>query len=221
MGICIKCGTKTEKLYDSLCINCFRNELSKLKIKIPKTIEIKQCRVCKKYLIGNKYIDDIEKAIKNQLEKIFSKEENLVSFSFEIFSNKIIVYYQKEKYEIKAFGKIELNLRIKEFVCPICQRKLGKEFNSIVQLRGKNLEKIVEEIKKIVEKKKRKDSFISKIEKVKNGYDLYFFSKSIAKQVVNYLRRKYKVEIKFSRKLYGLKNGKKFYKDTIAVRFYE
>jgi len=72
-------------------------------------------------------------------------------------------------------------------------------------LRGENVEEIVE-----------KYGLIGK--QVKGGFDINFSFKRYAYELVNKLRKKYNLSMKVSRKLVGMKEGKKVYRDTILVR---
>jgi len=60
-------------------------------------------------------------------------------------------------------------------------------------------------------------SFVSKMDKVAGGVDLYIGSKEVANQIAKNLKNKFKANIKISRKLSGYIRGKKTYRDTILV----
>ncbi len=220
MKTCIRCGKKTEKTIDGFCEKCFVEHV--LKIKLPEKIKIKKCKRCGKVLIKNKLMN-IEDVVEKKLSKMFSKVEGIESVRILKINGKIEGSYTRKLKGIKQSIDFSIDLEIENFVCDLCQRRFGKEFNSVLQIRGKNIENIINKIDNFLKKieEKRADAFISKLEKVKNGIDIYFYSKNISKKIANFLKKNQKVKIKITRKLYGIKNGKKKYKDTILVRICE
>jgi NMD protein affecting ribosome stability and mRNA decay len=130
--------------------------------------------------------------------------------SFESI-NEALEFYKK-KFLSKKWGELiavlppeKIKIIEKEFVCKKCEKKVTKKVEAIVQLRGEDVEEIVKEFEVLGTN-------------VKEGIDLNFSSKKDAYEFVNKLRKKYKLLIKISKKLVGMKGGKRVYKDTIVVR---
>ena len=102
---------------------------------------------------------------------------------------------------------IEFEIRIKHILCEKCSKKRGGYYEAKVQLRGN----IPEEWEDAVQD--------ARIEKIRGGFDLYFFSITQAMLFAKSFGKKHKAEKKESRKLYTVKDGKKIYKTTILLRF--
>jgi nonsense-mediated mRNA decay protein 3 len=90
---------------------------------------------------------------------------------------------------------------------------------AILQLRTRFNEKILKEIERIV-KNEKKDfySFISRIEEKKEGIDVFLGSKNVAYKILKFLEKNYKIEYKISKKLVGMKKGKRVYLHTISIK---
>jgi len=91
-------------------------------------------------------------------------------------------------------------------------------YEAILQLRNPN-EEIMNLIKNQL--KKRKDVFISKEEKQKNGLDLYLSSWRFTLSLGRKLKKSFKGELKVSRKLYSVNKltSKRVYRLTVLFRF--
>jgi len=128
---------------------------------------------------------------------------------FESLDDAINFYIKKflrKKLEfIDYLPKEKINVNLKEFVCKECKEKYSRKIEAIIQIRGNKSKEIM---RRMNLEGKEKDS----------GFDIEFSSKEDAKQLVKNIKKKYKKSrVKISRKLVGLKNGKKVYKDTFAV----
>lgn len=220
VGKCYRCGKKVGKLYLGLCLSCFKKEYSLLN-EIPDIIKVKKCKVCGNYFYKNKSFPSIEKCTERILRNILSRKNEIESAEFRIVGNTIKLEYRVKHSGVSFKEKKDIQIKVKEFVCKRCQKRLVEYFEMKIQFRGNIPPSILEEIDRFLKGKKRKDAYISKIEELKEGIDIYLPSKSVGQQLVHYLRKRYKVKILRTRKLRGLKNGTKFYKDTIVVRFYE
>ncbi len=213
---CPKCGKETEKFYDNLCKDCF---LQKIEIPdLPEKIVIRQCKICGKFYGDERGEPVLESAVDKVLKKSLNEKE-IQSATYRIDKNKIYSEITLEVSGLRKSIELDFDLVEKVTICKFCSQKLSGYFNVILQIRGGQTEKILEEIKTEMERLNKKDelAFISKIEKVKNGVDIYIGSKSAAHKVVNFLKIKYKVTTKISRKQYGIKEGKKVYRDTILI----
>ena len=176
--MCPRCGKNVEKLYDNICLDCY---LEKLEV---QEIRIRRCKVCGRYFVSNKAFDNKEEAISFYIKKFSSKRLDELAFLLP-----------RSKIEVEE----------KEFVCNYCRKFVSRKIEAILQLRGENIEEIVE-----------KYGLIGKT--VKGGFDVNFSFKRYAYELINKLRKEYDISMKVSRKLIGMKQGKKVYRDTILVR---
>lgn len=172
----------------------------------------KFCFICGK---ETKYL--IDGHCRDCYKKKNAKSENLIEVQKckrcekLYFENKQVneeIFLERMK---KKFGK-DFKIKTNYFICRNCSRESGGYYESILQLRGDFSENIVE----FIEEKIREESFC-RIEEVKNGFDFYVGSKSVANKVAEILRRK-GFEIKKSYKIVTRKDGRDVYRTTILAR---
>lgn len=200
--ICIKCGEKGKKMINLLCVDCYQP-----KIVIPK-IEIEVCKHCGRVRIRGKFVDYSEEEIEEYVEEKI-KGESVLSVVFILEKEKAFITL-KENPEVEV--ERDCKVRFVDVTCKDCSRMLGGYYEAIIQLRG-NWERI-KRIKEIVQHKLYENTFISKEDIKKEGIDLYVGSSKHAIEVIRKLGLKYKL----SRKLAGMREGKRLYRLTIAVK---
>ena len=202
---CPRCGRKVDKLYEGLCLKCYveTHEL------LPKKIELKQCKVCGRYFVGNKSFEKIEAAVEALLEK-YLKKFDLGEFYFRIVDNELIVSIENVK--------IQSKIVVHPFICNRCKRK--SKTTVVVQIRGKQwiVEEILNEIKKLVFVSKDETLAITKEDKVRNGYDIYLSSKKAVRNIVKSIKNKYHIKTEVTRKLVSVKDSRKIYRDFVLIK---
>lgn len=217
---CPKCGKETEKFYENLCKDCFLERFS-LSEKIPKKFLFKKCKNCGKIFYKNIGKESLESLVEAILSKILEKER-IESINYRISNDKLKMEIETKIKDLKKVEELVSELIIKQSICNICQIKEKGYAQAIIQLRcsDKILPKIEEDIRREVEILNKFDflAFISKIEKEKNGLNFCIGSKKSAREIAKILKRKYKAEVKFSRKLVGFERGEKVYRDTILIK---
>jgi len=176
--MCPRCGRNVEKLYENLCPDCYIERIR------TQEIRVRRCKICGKYFVSSKVFENKENAENFYIKKFLSKR-----------LGEIVEFLPAEKMRV-----IE-----KEFICNNCRKFVSRKIEAIVQLRGNNLEEIIESY-----------GLVGK--SVKGGFDVNFSFKRYAYELINKLGKKYSLSIKISRKLIGMKQGKRVYRDTILVR---
>lgn len=214
---CPKCGNKTEKFYKNVCADCF---LKTLDVEIPKKIILRKCKNCEKYYVGDEDFESVGEVVGKILSNSF-KDEKLKSANYRISDNKIIITLNIGIEDIEKEKVGEIELVEKNIICKYCSLKNSKYFNSMLQIRVKKdlQEEILNQIKDQIYRLNRTDkfAFISGVEKLKEGYNVYVGSKSAASKVAEHLKRQYNLKTKISRKQYGMEGGKTIYRDTILL----
>jgi len=125
----------------------------------------------------------------------------------------------------------DVEIRIKNETCDTCSRIAGGYYAGIVQLRAnhrliseKEVDRCIELadhlLKKLMEKGDR-FAFISKIEELKEGVDLYIGSATSCKQVCRAIIRELGGSYTTSPSLVGRKDGEDLYRITCAMRLPE
>ena len=208
---CPKCGKETKTFVKGLCLDCYLEKL-KIENKIPKEIVINQCPLCKDFILKNRNLK-FDEAVK-YLIKDFLKKIPIKDFEYKIEDNILhLIINLKVDHKIKNLEKA-VKLKIKKTYCKFCRLKISGYYEGIIQLRNlpeNKIQEIINLIKKI--EKKNRMAFISKEERLKNGLNLYVGSKN----VINILKKKFEYKTKVSKKLYGIKNGKKVYRVTLLI----
>ena len=199
---CIICG-KEKPLIGVICVDCY-----KFPIKAPKRIEIKRCRKCGRYRVGGEWKslsrEELNDYIAGKIKADFERAD------INIKEKEAILYFVVKGYETKR--KIRLNVDIKATVCEECSRREGNYYEAIIQLRGNRWK--VERMAKKLSSMLSKHTFITKVVRLKEGIDLYVGSSKHALELL----RQLSLSPKLSRKLHGLKQGKRIYRLTLAVR---
>ena len=100
---------------------------------------------------------------------------------------------------------------------PNLSGKHAKYYEAKIQLRPEKQE-VLDFILSEVER--RDDIFISKIEKLKTGLDIFISSQSFARSLGKKLKNKFKGEVTITRTIFGMKRdtGKIIYRGTILFR---
>lgn len=90
-------------------------------------------------------------------------------------------------------------------------------YEAILQLRPRD-DKVLEFIKKRIEDKK--NVFISRIDEVKTGLDIYISSQRFARSLGHRLKKSFDGKVVYSRKLFTVsrKTGKRVYRVTVLFR---
>lgn len=228
---CPKCGKETDVFIGKICKDCFleKNNLFSL-----KKINITQCKICKKILVAGKWVDFSEEAIAEEVA-------NKVKILPELNTPKIFVELEPHiDNNYTALIKIEgiLNnylieeelvakFKLKEITCDACMKLNSDYREAIIQLRSKrkeNEDDVFLLAKNLLDLEKSKDplSGTSKIEKVRNGYDLWIGSKKAAVKVTRALSKFYNVKPVISKKLIGEdEQGKRKYRHTFCIRDFD
>jgi len=141
----------------------------------------------------------------NDLKISYSKDEKSEKF----MNIKVVLFceYRDEKFE----NEQDIIVKVINTPCKTCSRKSGHYCEVVLQLRGEG-EKIKETFNKIAQ------NFISDVDELKEGLDVYLISRdygtSLTKQFADD-----GAELKFTSKLWGMKDGQRIYRGYILVRF--
>jgi nonsense-mediated mRNA decay protein 3 len=210
MKFCFVCGKKSESLIKGYCEECYKSKF-KL-IEVPEEIEVAMCNRCKKINEKNKWKEaEIDEILKDKIKILgknvkirFEKNDNV-----KVHAKGFLEGSKEVKEEVH-----EVKIRIRKRLCSVCFKKSGKYYESIVQIRGSLTDDDMDSIDDIVLER----GGFYRLEDTKGGYDFYVSDKSLARKIAEFFRKKYKVDIKKSFKLFTRKEGKDIYRDTILLR---
>ncbi len=99
------------------------------------------------------------------------------------------------------------------------QEKPDQYYEAVLQLRNNPTKEAVNCVVNAI--KKRKNVFIAKQYKVKNGIDIYISSQRFTRTLGKLLKKSFKGKVVESRKLYGMdrQKSKQIYRGTVLFRF--
>ncbi|MAG53058.1 MAG: hypothetical protein CMH62_03800 [Nanoarchaeota archaeon] len=235
---CVNCGNEND-LVNELCLDCFKKENTLLKHF--KEVKIIICNECKSYLHKNSwrkhFSEDIERNIKKITSEIF-RTKIVVNPGVKLDEVNINVDVPKKlkvgngslvnvNLDVEVAGSIDeveltenyvVPTQVRFNACNNCKKLGGNYFEAKLQLRPKN-DKILKFVQDYCVN--RKKLFISKVEEAKYGYDLYLSDQRETRNLGNMMRRKFGGEVKESKKLFGVKEGKTIYRATVLFRLEE
>jgi len=206
---CPVCGKESK----GICMECYlkRNPLG------VRNFELTICQKCGK--IFPETGDDEENLKHIALKNIFHGEMvkiNAIKIDyskdqkFEKFMDlKIHLFceYKSQKFE----NEQSITVKVLKTPCKACSRRSGHYCETVLQLRG-DREKIKDAFKKIDK------NFVSSIDELKEGIDVYLISRdygmSLTKQFADD-----GAGLKFTSKIWGVKDGQRIYRGCILVRF--
>lgn len=122
-----------------------------------------------------------------------------------------------EEYGTKVAFTREIPVYYENKTCIDCTRKASGYYEAIIQLRGDK--KRVSRALKILRSCILRESFITNETITKNGYDMFVGDSKSALMCISHLRDTMKFSQTISRSLVGLKEGKRVYRTTYAIRF--
>lgn len=223
---CPQCGKKTEELFNSLCKTCFLEGIKLLEV---GNLEITVCKGCHNYFKGEKKTS-IEKIIKNFIRKEITKNYGYTVENIEIEeiklkdnSNSAMVLLKVSVMAkgVKIEEEEEKEVIFKKEICERCSKKAAGYYEAIVQLRAKNripTEKEQEIAFELAYFLLDEEDFISKVEKLKKGLNLYVSSIESGRKISKEIIKRLGGVLKESKKLVGKKEGRNVYRVSFSVR---
>ena len=246
---CAICGKEIDKTapHFGMCLKCYLNEHPLFEL--PKEFSFKICPDCGSYSTKEEWFKSenndlfhiIENATYNILLKPYIREDKIdFSLTFNensfIFSSKdllksiILTIEGRVKEDINLKRRQNVNLNLNYELCKNCVNlRGGTYYLSIIQLRVKDenyfetINEVLDNIQKYVEKLFEKDQrqYISKIEDLKFGVDLYLSTNELMNNIIKFLKSNYYFVLKRSKKLVGRdsQKGKNLYRLKSLIKF--
>lgn len=209
MKFCFVCGKKTDKLVEGYCEECYSNKFELLKV--PEEVTVKMCSRCGRIKYRNVWREmEVEDVLKDKV-KILGKD---VSLRIEK-NEKIHVFakgFLKDSKKLKR-EEHEIRLKINKVVCPSCSRRSGGYYEAILQLRGD-----VDKAMDFLDDQLANEKSVYRIERAKNGIDIYLDSTHLANSLSHLLKKRFKARVRKTYRLFTRKEGKDIYRSTIVVR---
>lgn len=239
---CVRCGKRSERLINSLCVECYVER--EVALDLPSKIKAKVCRECNAVLKHGKW-ERRAKSLEEAVEEAgFSAiEENLrvagisqpeVGIAFlgaqrsspkDFFARyRLDVKGSAGEEEVEFSREVKVNVRLT--LCESCQRKASRYYEAVLQIRAhaplteKERRELASFVRREVDARRSEDkAFISSYEEKKEGIDFYLGSAKLAKKIANLLLESYGGTVTTSTKLVGVdESGKSVLRYTYAYR---
>ncbi len=228
---CINCGTN-EAVEHGLCSACIT---SSIKINTPGVYEITVCPKCESVQVGKRWMERDGHALfeKKLLNSISSNDETAKihiedsSIRINAYKGTATLFISVERPNIPDIHReIEIPYKVRKVSCPSCNKATGSYYEAKVQIRGfkdvdsKILENVTNYILNRMEtlSKKSGDSFVSSVERLTEGYDIYLGKKNDSDKVCREISRDYFSSLNVSKTLAGMKEGHEIYRYTYSMR---
>ncbi len=230
---CIVCDSN-EAVIHGQCESCFRGHVQ---VTTNGQIDLTICPKCNAFKLGNTWSrGDMEKPLVKKINsklstndpnvsaRVMGKDvelrrlENRITFNVEIESEGLKI--KGDQHEIPA--KILLNS------CLTCNKITGSYYESIIQLRTLTAEytpiidSVLKDISGMLENmhNSKNDSFVSKIEPVQGGVDVYLGKKNDGIKVSKYIHDHFLSDTTRTKKQAGRREGEDFFRHTFLVRLF-
>ncbi len=186
----------------------------RLKEKIADSAGVERCKSCERIRTREGYAVPDKNTVKDAISFSMKPKCDIFIDSFDWKAAEVRFRCEVDGEKV-AFAK-KINIRVTKTMCIDCYRKTSGYYEAIVQLRG-DAERCERVMKRLLTFIDRRDTFASRIDELSNGYDLYLSNKKTASAFFEY----YDLKPKRSYSLYGLKGGKKIYRNIYLLRFEE
>ena len=222
-----------------MCIDCWLD--GRKLASLPHHVDLRMCVHCGEFLIDNRWADcGLEMAVRivaaDALETIREVvvDESAITVDVEEQDPQVYVAHVLAPVRVMDYRTaVECStiVRIKNSVCKPCSRRLGNYYTAIIQIRSgaKDFDddlrdEVLAEIEGSVSRQEANNRhlFITKIEQVPGGADVYVSSISLGRAVSKEISDSYGAEIKESPKLVGkTDDGQDLYRVTYLIRLPE
>ncbi len=230
---CVECG-REGPLYDGLCAECFlkKNRFTE----IDDHLDLMRCSHCSAFLVGGEWKDfeELEQAASElavgsmRVRRDASLGEvELTVTPLDRNNLRVEIGVEVLFQDLSKLEDLSTTVRVKRTSCPRCSKMMGSYFESIIQVRSRDRkmdpeekEEVLRAIEEGVERvaSANRDLFISKVEELHGGFDVYLSSNSLGRSITKELAAMYAAETKESSSLVGKREGKDVYRITFLVR---
>ncbi len=229
---CVECG-RDGPTVEGLCADCFRKRNPI--VRPPDAIDAVVCVDCYRVETEGGWVRvDLETVIPTLLKERIPTDPRAKRITFTHVSRAedernfgLAVKAAARISDVEIVESFRIRLRVKQGLCPTCNRRRSNYFEGILQVRAEDRPLTEEERGRLVafvqdavarRAAKGEEVFISKVEDVRGGADVYLSSNSVARSIARDLADDVQGTMRSSPKLYGRQKGKDLYRVTYLVR---
>ncbi|MBC2698682.1 MAG: NMD protein affecting ribosome stability and mRNA decay [ANME-2 cluster archaeon] len=233
---CPICGRPADNLINGRCKDCFLKTFTLARIPhIVRTIICPLCASVKKggHWEGNtaELEDVIQEGIKEALK--LNSDAGDAHVSIDLTNSDPSIYHAGIRIdasvkEIRTNAALKTEVRVSRETCDTCSRIAGGYYEAMVQVRAEGRFpdeeeqlQLVELIEEVIERQYRKGyrlAFITKVDELPEGTDVYIGSNSSARQACKLAAERFGCSYSESPSLVGKKDGKDIYRITYSLR---
>lgn len=233
-SFCVKCGKECEESLDGLCIDCWLD--GREVIALPHHVDLRVCANCGEFDCDGRWVrKDLLVAVQDAAADavMVVKDAAVTGLSTSVEEQdprvyKVDVHADVDVMGYPSEGEASTIVRVKNTVCRRCSRQLGSYYEAILQVRtasGKLSDEVREESLAMIENSVARQAagnrqlFITKMELVPGGVDVYLSSIALGRNLTKELADAFCAETKESPKLVGqTDDGQDLYRLTYLVR---
>ena len=229
---CVECG-RDGPTVEGLCVDCFRKRNPI--VRPPDAIDAVVCVDCRRIETEGGWVRvDLEIAIPTLLRDRVPTDPRASRVTFTHVSRAedatnfgLAVKAVSRVSDVEIVESFRTRLRVKQGLCPMCNRRRSNYFEGILQVRAEERAlteaergRLVSFVQDAVGKRaaKGEEVFVTKVEAVRGGADVYLSSNTVARTIARELADTFHGTIGSSPKLFGRKAGKDLYRVTYVVR---
>jgi nonsense-mediated mRNA decay protein 3 len=204
--VCPVCGRTSDRIafIEAFCIEDYP-----VNVKVPDRMEMERCKRCGSMHLRGEWMQfnegKIARLVASRCRGDFKEA------TYDVGRQTAVMTIIKDGKEIKVERRVPLEMT--ETICPRCSRISGGYYEGIIQLRGKDREKM-ERYAAMLVKRLEKKTFITKTEEKDEGLDLYVGNSKAVVELMGALG----VRTIISKKLVGRDQGKRLYRTTFLIR---
>ena len=229
---CVECG-RDGPTVEGLCVDCFRKRNPI--VRPPDAIDAVVCVDCRRIETEGGWVRvDLEVAIPTLLRDRVPTDPRASRVTFTHVSRAedatnfgLAVKAVSRVSDVEIVESFRTRLRVKQGLCPMCNRRRSNYFEGILQVRAEERAltedergRLVSFVQDAVGKRaaKGEEVFVTRVEAVRGGADVYLSSNTVARTIARELADTFHGTIGASPKLFGRKKGKDLYRVTYVVR---
>lgn len=211
---CPTCNNSSDKVMfvGEFCEEC---TIKRLRKQVPDQVEVYFCRICGRVKAGQEYYKPEPKAIAAAIEEYLHIKNARVKIErLDDYKGMATLRFHIDVDGTKVTFEKEVRLKRLHKTCSRCLKERSGYFEATVQLRGvpEKVENTVEKISRYIS---RYGAFVTKVERVDNGLDVYTSDKKATAQF--FASRGLKPKVSYV--LAGLRRNRRVYKHVYLLRF--
>jgi nonsense-mediated mRNA decay protein 3 len=227
---CVECG-REGPVVEGLCASCFAKKRPVLEP--PAAIDVPRCQRCGSFRLAGGWtrVDldlAIPEALRDQVRVL--PPYRRVTFTHvareEDPNNFFLTVKALGRYEVlEVVQDFHTRLRLKPTVCDTCQKKEGRYYEGILQVRGSARDLTPKEDREArtfvgarADRAHGEGDFVSRIEEVRGGLDFYVSTNAFGLRLAKELASMTGGTVTTSPKLFGQREGREVYRVTALVR---